>query len=561
MRMRSLSILMGVAVLAACGNSPERQASQGQNQQITIPTPPAQGTSRAGQTIQMKLTSASGFDIAFTVFEPTTMTGGQTYELILEGHGFGGSRQQSENGFIKTLRDDNYYVISIDQRGFGESGGTVRVMDPDFEGRDLIQILDWAEANLELRYDNGNAVVGSYGGSYGGGYQLLLNAVDPKKRLDALVPDITWNDLRYSLYPQGQQGLSNGSLKQVWVSTLFGAGTAGSGGNMDPYLNTTMGQALTTNSIPQEALDLFYEHSPAYWCDGNTSTPPPGNTPGGVNPANILFMQGAVDSLFNVTEAYRNYQCYNGLGKDVRIWVHNGGHVVPPVPQDGHESNTNCGTLEKNAATLAWFDAHLRGNTSALDNIPEICIATDGNNAFSLGSLPHDGTGTFPHGDDFAPSATLESLCPSSTFTTPGPLGDGGCVVPTTATGATPLQFVLHTASNPEKLAGVPTAEITISSGASAGNPPGVYPIIYVGLINTGRNLGPGNWVATDHQLHPLRGFGTHTVELGGIAEDLGAGDTVSLVVYFAEQQEYGAVTGTTATIAIKGTVNVPIVP
>ncbi len=44
---------------------------------------------------------------------------------MLHGHGFGGSRSLS--GFDDYL-EAGFTVISIDQRGFGESTGTVRVM-------------------------------------------------------------------------------------------------------------------------------------------------------------------------------------------------------------------------------------------------------------------------------------------------------------------------------------------------------------------------------------------------------------------------------------------------
>src|SRR3546814_16308461 len=62
----------------------------------------------------------------------------------------------------------------------------------------------WAE-NLEglRRRNNGEMMVGSYGGSYGGMYQVLLYAVDPKHRLRVLAPDLTPHDLTYSLDPHG----------------------------------------------------------------------------------------------------------------------------------------------------------------------------------------------------------------------------------------------------------------------------------------------------------------------------------------------------------------------
>src|SRR3546814_19316275 len=89
----------------------------------------------------------------------------------MKGRGEGRAREHAaaDGSFIKRLNDAGYYVISIDERGFGESSGTVRVMDPEYEGQDLIAVLDWAE-NLEglRRRNNGAMMVGSYGGSYGG---------------------------------------------------------------------------------------------------------------------------------------------------------------------------------------------------------------------------------------------------------------------------------------------------------------------------------------------------------------------------------------------------------
>src|SRR3546814_3163824 len=76
----------------------------------------------------------------------------------------------------------------------------------------------WAE-NLEglRRRNNGEMMVGSYGGSYGGMYQVLLYAVDPKHRLRVLAPDITPHDLTYSLDP-------NGVVKSGWGLALVAGG-------------------------------------------------------------------------------------------------------------------------------------------------------------------------------------------------------------------------------------------------------------------------------------------------------------------------------------------------
>src|SRR6202008_360633 len=129
-------------------------------------------------------------------------------DLILGDHGSGGSRVPAatrpaagDAGTLGRLLDAGYGVISIDQRGHGDSGGQIRILDPDFEGKDLIQGLDWAEANLDwLAYRDQNLLLGAIGGSYGGGYQHTIYMHDPKHRLDAIAPEITWHDLRYSLF-------------------------------------------------------------------------------------------------------------------------------------------------------------------------------------------------------------------------------------------------------------------------------------------------------------------------------------------------------------------------
>lgn len=181
-----------------------------------------------GRNYHVTLPSASGETISFQVIEPKKIDCVKGNPLVLHGHGFGGARTEDPKGtFLERLQDNGYAVISIDQRGFNDSTGTVRVMDPDYEGQDLIQIFDWAKKNLVyLVYERPsaespyNVVAGANGGSYGGMYQMLLHNIDPKNRLDVLTPDITPHDLRTSLYP-------GGAVKSAWVALLVVGGEAG----------------------------------------------------------------------------------------------------------------------------------------------------------------------------------------------------------------------------------------------------------------------------------------------------------------------------------------------
>ncbi|HEX4879916.1 MAG TPA: CocE/NonD family hydrolase [Limnobacter sp.] len=354
----------------------------GSNREFEAPACSAGGaTPRAGGgSYSVSLQSASGHNIAFTVFEPSKFNCEQGNPLVLEGHGYGGSRASTPRGIMPSLIEAGAGVISIDQRGFGDSGGTVRVMDPDFEGQDLLQILDWAEANLDwLRYSNAqpagqrkfNPVIGATGGSYGGGYQLLIHNVDPLNRLDALTPDITWNDLRYSLNPGGAYGIKDfsaaegqispvGVVKSGWALLLVAGGEAGS---LSPKLQAGQPQALqtsgqdfliretllrgaTANRFPAGALEFFRYHSPSYWCDAEVAreqtflreSVTPGLAQKKPAPVDILFTQGFRDTLFNFNEAWHNFKCYRGLedakGRkaDVRLLTHQSGHILPISP-------------------------------------------------------------------------------------------------------------------------------------------------------------------------------------------------------------------------------------
>jgi len=340
----------------------------------------AQQPRAGGGIYSVNLQSASGANIAFTVLEPAEFNCAQGNPLVLEGHGYGGSRATAPRGIMSNLIEAGAGVISIDQRGFGESGGTVRVLDPDFEGQDLLQILDWAEANLDwLRYASDepvgerefNMVAGATGGSYGGGYQMLIHNIDPLKRLDALTPDIAWNDLRYSLNPGGAYGIENfeaaegnvepvGTVKSGWALLLVAGGESGSlqpklqagdptavlSSGQDNLIRETLLRGSTANRFPEGALEFFRYHSPSYWCDAEApgaqtflqSEVTPGLAPKTPDPVDILFTQGFRDTLFNFNDALHNFSCYRALesseGKkaDVRLLTHQSGHILPLSP-------------------------------------------------------------------------------------------------------------------------------------------------------------------------------------------------------------------------------------
>ncbi|MBW0147163.1 CocE/NonD family hydrolase [Marinobacter arenosus] len=620
---RLIPVLLALAV-AGCvesssdgASSPSAQSSAAPGQSCDNPgegappqcqlPPPVSCTDDApregGRSYPVMLTSASGETIAFQVLEPI---GGidctRGHPLVLHGHGFGGSR--TTDGF-ENYRQAGFAVISIDQRGFGESTGTVRVMDPEFEGRDLIQILDWAEGNLDyLQYRNEpdlpaelnpNLVAGAIGGSYGGGYQLLLHGQDPGQRLDALVPDITWYDLRDSLNP-------GDVIKTGWDLVLVAGGEAGStgegNGGLDPIIREILAQGATLNRFPEAGLDFFYYHSPAYRCTGqpvsisdspdllNYQINPPAFdvAPTPYSNVDVLLTQGMKDTLFNFNEAWRNFECLSALGGDVRLLTHQTGHILPVEAPDelqpaeyvdptaellelpgfqGAAGQFACGSISISDATLNWLEHHLQGKPLAgyFDGTEsEVCLSLDDGQSIRV---PVDG---FPAPDREGGVLRGDTVIERA-VATESPVASGYEAV--ASASQPPAALILGVAgANGLTLGGIPTARLTVSDLAGRSTcdieldpyAPGCDPIVFVGLGKRGAD--ESRWQLIDDQIKPVRGLKDQAViELVGVAEALEAGDELALLIYGFHPQ-YPASWSRDALVPfvnVAGTVQVPV--
>lgn len=565
-----------------------------------------------GANYQVLLTSASGETISFQVMEPGNVDCVTGHPLVLHGHGFGGQRETDPTGTqLQRLLDNGYAVISIDQRGFNESSGTVRVMDPNFEGRDLLQILDWAESHLDyLAHDRQpggdfNLAAGATGGSYGGMYQLLLHNIDPQHRLDVLTPDITPHDLTYSLSP-------NGTIKSAWALLLVVGGESGANqpllAGLDPAIKETLLRGAVFNVIHQGALPFFYYHSAAYFLD---ALPAEQQAPmdfltapiaGGLEyefaalqpePVDILFSQGIRDTLFNFNEGWQNFQGYRALGGDVRLMGHESGHILPEIAglldqlgplaegvaplQDLLNSlgldlpelqqaggAAACGDLGRDDAVLVFLNEKLeppRAEQVAEDVIAavdrlqeEICLPLkDGDAAWR----------TVNQIDD-------ENRVQATVAATPVPvpnslLGLTGLLAPTFI----PLENL------PDDLAGVAgigALDVTLSLPLlgvpaycdEAVDLPEELPatgcdaIVHVGW---GARIGSAAPRLIDDQITPLRGLGHHQVDMVGVAEALEEGEELGLLVYGYHLQYLSSLSRDVLVPAvnISGTVQVPV--
>ncbi len=628
-KLLTVSVLSLATVLTGCGKSGDQADSPNvvTAQRVAafkLPTPVASADGAAscarneqlagGRNYRVELTSASGEPIVFQVIEPKVINCTAGNPLMLHGHGFGGSRETApEGGFLERLQDNGYAVISIDQRGFGESGGTVRVMDPNFEGRDLLQILDWAEDNLDyLAHDRRadrsfNLVVGTTGGSYGGMYQLLLHNMDrEKQRLDVLTPNITPHDLRYSLNP-------GGTVKSAWALLLVVGGEVGATQpliqGLDPVIKETLLRGAVFNRIDVGALPFFYYHSAKYFLDARPVSeqdpinfvlgPLSGSTAYEVDavkpaPIDILFTQGMRDGLFNFNEAWENYKGYAALGGDVRLFTHESGHILPgtdtvlsqlgplnmvldpilgglnsvgvSLPDlQGPAGSENCGVLNRDDVVLAFLNEKLNPPsaesisaevTSGLALLQDkVCLSVAESDAEWVDV-------------DVIEASTDPVTLPATLLPVPNSvLGLTSLLAPT---------FIEVLPPAPGRvLAGIGKLDVELSipglplNGCDIAN---MIPAALAGLLPaTGCDAiihvgwGVRNGMAAprliDEQITPLRGLGSHSVDMVGVGERIADDESVGLLVYGYNLQFLSSLSRDllVPAVSITGTVRPPL--
>src|SRR5262249_55531467 len=191
--------------------------------------------------------------------------------------------------------------------------------------------------------------VAAVGGSYGGGFSLMLAAAD--HRVDAIVPMITWNDLARAFLPSGTGApVEQGVFKKAWaglffgssgstpIPSVFGSGAPGGtppSGAAIPGVEGPGGNPTAPPSDP--ACGRFAKDAcAAYLSLASGSPPSPADiallersSPAGVISdikAPTLLIQGEADSLFPLSEADANARGIAANGTSVKVVWFTGGH-------------------------------------------------------------------------------------------------------------------------------------------------------------------------------------------------------------------------------------------
>jgi ABC-2 type transport system ATP-binding protein len=488
---------------------------------------------------------------------------------VLLAHGFGGTKD-SVSGDAESLADHGYAVLTWTAEGFGRSGGQIHLDSPDYEVTDAQRLVDWLAARPEIKLDGpGDPRVAAVGGSYGGALSLLLAGKD--HRVDAIVPQITWNDLARSFLPQSADSSATGVFKKGWAGLFFGNGAAAGQGNgagqevgggaAGPQITPACGRfapdvcaaylKLATTGVPDQAtLDLLHKSSPA--------------TILGQIKAPTLLIQGAVDTLFPLSEADANAKGIAATGTAVRVAWFTGGHDGGLGPQNDQDRTRFL--------TLQWLDHYVKGSGKTPDtsftysrvagfSAVDRGLVTNGYEAHAYPGLTGTGRTQVALTGPAQPVANPPNGNPGALSSLPGTGGRLSALLGGVASDipgqfatfdSTPLANTVNVVGAPtvQLKAASPTGEATLfvklydvdKSGAETLSAGLVAPVRLVGLP------------ADIAQATPV------TVTLPAIVRQIDPGHTVRVVVATSDQAFLSPPTPATYTVQAGGEITLPTV-
>jgi ABC-2 type transport system ATP-binding protein len=243
-------------------------------------------------------------------------------------------------GFGQTERDvatdarylarHGFVALAWTMRGFqlfNTQGGRIALDAPDTEVQDLKGLITLLSRRKDVLQDApGDPRVGLMGESYGGGVALMGASLD--KRVDAIVPGITWSSLRSSLVP-------GGVFKAEYAAVFFSlASRAGCTLFAERICKTYTHLAETGTPDATDARLLDYS-SPRL--DAIT--------------APTLLIQGEDDTLFPLSESLTTAKALQDKGTPVALRWLRGGH-------DRSFSSATEARIRAMAGT--WFDRYLK---------------------------------------------------------------------------------------------------------------------------------------------------------------------------------------------------------
>lgn len=318
------------------------------------------------------VTSFDGTKIHYNLFRPAAASASKRTPIIFIGPGWSSGGATEATGLIGDLIDAGFGVLTWDPRGFGTSGGEANVDSQDYEVRDVQKLIDLAATISWVRKDRRNDPrMGMAGVSYGGGIQLMVASAD--RRVDAIVPQIAWNDLPQALMP-------NGVTKLGWDVLLFGVGVEGGvlpglsspngpeTGALAPQIYQSFVEGLALNAWSPDTLRWYADKSTAKYINGGTSLG--GRKVPGIR-VPTLILQGLNDTLFPINHAIATFNQIRRNGVVAKMIFFCGGLVDGETAHAVNAAGTSCDTggdataAHTHSREINWFRHYLLGDKRA----------------------------------------------------------------------------------------------------------------------------------------------------------------------------------------------------
>src|SRR4051794_20687837 len=248
---------------------------------------------------------------------------------VIVSPGFG----QTENDVAadaRYLAQHGFLAVAWTMRGFqpfNTQAGRIALDAPDTEVKDLQRLIDLLSVRKDVQQDGpGDPRVGLMGESYGGGISLMGASLD--KRVDAIVPIITWSSLRSALLP-------GGVFKAQYASIFFSLTSRNGCALFAERVCKTYTHLATTGTADATDLRLLDYSSPDL---SRISAP-------------TLLVQGEDDTLFPLSESLTTAKALQAQGTPIALRWLSGGHDKAFSPKTEGRIRAMAGT---------WFDRYLK---------------------------------------------------------------------------------------------------------------------------------------------------------------------------------------------------------
>jgi ABC-2 type transport system ATP-binding protein len=504
--------------------------------------------------------------VTANLFTPAGASKDDPVAAVMATNGFGGGKSDYDAlGLAYAKR--GYVFLAYSGLGFGNSGCKVTLDDPDWDGKAGSQLLsflggtkaanDGTKIDLVAKDAPGDPRVGMIGGSYGGQIQFAIAGID--KRLDTIVPSITWNDLSYSLVPNNtdfERGVTYrtpGVTKSDWPALFTALGLSvgfqqavqnqdpshlGACPNFTDQVCTSLVTSASTGYADEATLALLRHASVATYMS-KIKIP-------------TFLSQGQSDTLFDIQEAVATYQALRAQGTPVKMLWRSSGHSGGNI--GGESNSTNLESAYESRMALEWFDYYLRGigDPPTLDfSFLRDWVKYEGDAAPAVGNTrgypaSRDETVFLSGTDQLVPDRAGVKPGSASFAAAPGATGTGGAAIaqpPAGNAAGTTASYTTAPLTEDVDVVGVPRLTVKLDAptfAESQAQGPASKLVLFVKLLDVDAS---GAEVLPRNQLSAVRVADVTKpveIELPGIAHRFAKGHSMRVVIATSNSTNHG---------------------